>query len=173
MKSGGDKPDATCTTMLADLDLRLRRPRQRSGLARDQCEANMEKAMPEGLIVVASAHGPGETMQKLMTALGEKGLAVLAHVDHAGAAARAGLELRPTDLLVFGKPEGGTPLMQAQQTMGIDLPLKALVWQDQDGKTWLGYNDPAWLAKRHGVENDKVVTAMREMLAALAAMVTT
>jgi uncharacterized protein (DUF302 family) len=129
--------------------------------------------MPEGLIVVASAHGPGETMQKLMTALGEKGLAVLAHIDHAGAAARAGLELRPTDLLVFGNPKGGTPLMQAEQTMGIDLPLKALVWQDQDGKTWLGYNDPAWLAKRHGVENDKVVTAMREMLKAVAARATT
>jgi len=129
--------------------------------------------MPEGMIAVASAHGPGETMQKLMTALGEKGLAVLAHVDHAGAAARAGLELRPIDLLVFGKPEGGTPLMQAEQTMGIDLPLKALVWQDQDGKTWLGYNDPGWLAKRHGVENDKVVTVMREMLAALAARATT
>ena len=129
--------------------------------------------MPEGMIAVASAHGPGETMQKLMTALGEKGLAVLAHIDHAGAAARAGLELRPTDLLVFGNPKGGTPLMQAEQTMGIDLPLKALVWQDQDGKTWLGYNDPAWLVKRHGVENDKVVTAMREMLKALAVAATT
>jgi uncharacterized protein (DUF302 family) len=129
--------------------------------------------MPEGLIVVASAHAPAQTMQKLMTALGEKGLAVLAHVDHAGAAARAGMELRPTDLLLFGNPKGGTPLMQAEQTMGIDLPLKALVWQDQDGKTWLGYNDPAWLAKRHGVENDKVVSAMREMLAAVAARATT
>lgn len=129
--------------------------------------------MPQGMIAVASQHTPGETMQKLMTAVGEKGLAVLAHVDHAGAAARVGLELRPTDLLLFGNPKGGTPLMQAEQTMGIDLPLKALVWQDQDGKTWLGYNDPAWLAKRHGVENDKVVAAMRETLAALAAAATT
>jgi uncharacterized protein (DUF302 family) len=111
-------------------------------------------------------------MQKLIAAVTEKGLAVLAHVDHAGAAAKAGLALRPTDLLVFGKPEGGTPLMQAEQTMGIDLPLKALVWQDQDGKTWLGYNDPGWLAARHGVENNKVVGAMREMLAALAAKAT-
>jgi uncharacterized protein (DUF302 family) len=111
-------------------------------------------------------------MRKLIAAVTEKGLAVLAHVDHAGAAAKAGLVLRPTDLLVFGKPEGGTPLMQAEQTMGIDLPLKALVWQDQDGKTRLGYNDPAWLVTRHGVGNDKVVGAMREMLAALAAKAT-
>ena len=82
------------------------------------------------------------------------------------------MELRPADLLIFGNPKGGTPLMQACQTMGIDLPLKTLVWQDQDGKTWLGYNDPGWLSARHGVENDKVVAAMREMLAALAAQAT-
>jgi uncharacterized protein (DUF302 family) len=111
-------------------------------------------------------------MQKLIAAVADKGLSVLAHVDHAGAAAKAGLELRPTDLLVFGNPKGGTPLMQVNQTIGIDLPLKVLVWQDQDGKTWLGYNDPGWLAARHGVENGKVVAAMREMLAALAAKAT-
>lgn len=128
---------------------------------------------PEGLVVCASAHGPQETMQKLMAVVSEKGLAILAHVDHAGAAAKVGLELRPTDLLVFGNPKGGTPLMQANQTIGIDLPLKALVWQDQDGRTWLGYNDPAWFCARHGVENDKVVAAMRELLAALAATATT
>lgn len=127
---------------------------------------------PEGFVVSASAHGPEETMRKLVAAVSEKGLAVLAHVDHAGAAAKAEMELRPTDLLVFGNPKGGTPLMQANQTMGIDLPLKALVWQDQDGKTWLGYNDPAWLARRHGVENDTTVSAMRAMLAALAASAT-
>jgi uncharacterized protein (DUF302 family) len=123
---------------------------------------------PEGLVVSASTHGPAETMQKLIAAVSEKGLTVLAHVDHAAAAAKAGLALRPTDLLVFGNPTGGTPLMQAQQTMGIDLPLKALVWQDEDGKTWLGYNDPSWLVARHSVKNDKVVGAMRDMLAALA-----
>ena len=128
--------------------------------------------MPEGLIAVPSAHAPAETMQKLIAAVIEKGFAVLAHVDHAGAAAKVGMELRPTDLLLFGNPKGGTPLMQAEQTMGIDLPLKALVWQDKDGKTWLGYNDPGWLAKRHGVVNDKVVGAMRETLAGLAATAT-
>ena len=129
--------------------------------------------MVEGLIVTASAHGPAETMQKLIAAVSEKGLAVLAHIDHAAAAAKAGMALLPTDLLLFGNPKGGTPLMQAQQTMGIDLPLKALVWQDKDGHTLLGYNDPAWLAKRHGVDNEKVVAAMREMLAAVAAKATT
>jgi uncharacterized protein (DUF302 family) len=128
--------------------------------------------MVEGLIVTASAHGPAETMQKLIAAVTEKGLAVLAHIDHAAAATKVGMALLPTDLLLFGNPKGGTPLMQASQTMGIDLPLKALVWQDQDGHTLLGYNDPAWLAKRHGVDNEKVVAAMREVLAAVAAKAT-
>jgi uncharacterized protein (DUF302 family) len=125
--------------------------------------------MVEGLIVTPSAHGPAETMQRLIQAVTEKGLAVLAHIDHAGAATKAGLALRPTDLLIFGAAKGGTPLMQAEQSMGIDLPLKALVWEDADGHTLLGYNDPAWLAKRHGVENDKVIAALRDVLAAVAA----
>ena len=128
--------------------------------------------MVEGLIVTPSAHGPAETMRKLIDAVTEKGLVVLAHIDHAGAAAKAGLELCPTDLLIFGNAKGGTPLMQADQTMGIDLPLKALVWQDQDGHTLLGYNDPAWLAERHGVKNEQVVAAMRAALAAVAAKAT-
>src|SRR5271163_2915770 len=97
--------------------------------------------MVDGLIVTPSAHGAAETMQKLIAAVTEKGLAVLAHIDHAAAAAKAGLELAPTDLLIFGNAKGGTPLMQTSQTMGIDLPLKALVWQDADGHTLLGYND--------------------------------
>ncbi len=128
--------------------------------------------MVEGLIVTPSAHDPAQTMQRLIAAVTEKGLSVLAHIDHAGAAAKAGLALAPTDLLIFGAAQGGTPLMQAQQSMGIDLPLKALVWQEQDGRTLLGYNDPAWLAKRHGVENDHVITAMRDVLAAVAAKAT-
>src|SRR3954465_7472583 len=78
-------------------------------------------------------------------------MTVFARVDHAAGAAEAGLPLRPTDLLIFGAAKGGTPLMQAAQTIGIDLPLKALVWQDESGKTWVSYNEPAWLAARHKV----------------------
>ena len=105
----------------------------------------------DGLIIVESKFGPKETMSRLEAAIKAKGLTVFAHVDHAGGAEQAGLTLRPTDLLIFGNAKGGTPLMQQGQTAGIDLPLKMLVWQDEDGKTWLSYNDPAWIARRHGL----------------------
>jgi uncharacterized protein (DUF302 family) len=133
----------------------------------------MADAQVEGLVVRASSHDPVETMRRLIEAVTARGLTVLAHVDHAAAAAKAGLALRPTDLLIFGNPKGGTPLMQAVQTMGIDLPLKALVWQDAEGKTWLGHNDPAWLARRHGVQGqDERLAAMDAALDALVASVT-
>lgn len=105
----------------------------------------------DGLVTVRSAFGPEETMKRLVAEVTERGLTIFAHVDHAAGAAAAGLPLRPTDLLVFGNAKGGTPLMQSAQTIGIDLPLKALVWQDETGATWLSYNDPAYLAARHGV----------------------
>src|SRR5690348_15434049 len=105
-------------------------------------------------------------MDRLAAAVAEKGMTVLARIDHAGAAAKVGMELRPTEVLIFGNPKAGTPLMQAAQTMGIDLPLKALVWQDAAGKAWLGYNDPAWIARRHGVD----APALAAMSAALAAV---
>src|SRR3954465_11103235 len=97
-------------------------------------------------------------------------MTVFARVDHAAGAAEAGLPLRPTDLLIFGAAKGGTPLMQAAQTIGIDLPLKALVWQDEAGSTFLSYNDPAWLAKRHGVGGNvqPTVDALTGALRALA-----
>jgi uncharacterized protein (DUF302 family) len=76
---------------------------------------------------------------------------VFARIDHAAGAWAVGLSLNPTEVLIFGNARGGTPLMQSVQTIGIDLPLKALVWQDASGDTWLSYNDPAWLAKRHGL----------------------
>jgi uncharacterized protein (DUF302 family) len=109
-------------------------------------------------------------MTRLEAAVKAKGLTVFARVDHAAGAAEVGLSLRPTDLLIFGNAKGGTPLMQAVQTVGIDLPLKALVWQDASGNTWLAYNDPAWLAKRHGLtqEADASVSALAAALAALA-----
>jgi uncharacterized protein (DUF302 family) len=109
-------------------------------------------------------------MRRLIEAVTQRGVAVLAHIDHAVAAAKAGLDLRPTDLLIFGNAKAGTPLMAASQSLGIDLPLKMLVWQDADAKTWLGYNDPTWLARRHGAEmhGEKILPAMRDLLAALA-----
>ena len=82
-----------------------------------------------------------------------RGMTAFAHIDHAAGAAAVGLSLRPTELLIFGNARGGTPLMELVQTTGIDLPLKALVWQDASGVTWLSYNDPNWIAKRHGVDS--------------------
>jgi len=121
-----------------------------------------------GLITVSSTFGPKDTMSRLEAEVKAKGLTVFAHVDHAAGAAAVGLQLRPTDLLIFGNAKGGTPLMQAAQTVGIDLPLKVLVWQDASGKTWLSYNDPAWLAQRHGVshEVEAVVGVLSATLAA-------
>ena len=99
-----------------------------------------------------------------------KGLDCIRPHDHAAGAAEVGLPLRPTELLIFGNAKGGTPLMQSAQTIGVDLPLKALVWQDASGNTWLSYNDPGWLAKRHGLghEVDAAVSAIADALHALA-----
>jgi uncharacterized protein (DUF302 family) len=102
-----------------------------------------------------------------------KGMIVFARIDHAAGAAAAGLPLRPTELLIFGNAKAGTPLMQSVQTIGIDLPLKALVWQDGSGKTWLSYNDPGWLVKRHGHPVDAAVSAMAGALDAVARASTT
>ena len=126
--------------------------------------------MPDGLTTCQSAHGPKETMDRLTAAVTKRGMAVLARIDHAAAAAAVGLALRPTEVLIFGNPRAGTPLMQAVQTSGIDLPLKALVWQDAEGKTWLGYNEPGWLARRHGAEAgaERVLDAMTAALEAVA-----
>jgi len=128
----------------------------------------------EGLRTVPSALGPGETMDRLEAAIKAKGMTVFARIDHAAGAAAVGLPLRATEVLIFGNAKAGTPLMQADQTIGIDLPLKVLVHQDAEGKTWLSYNDPVWLAKRHGLATAAVpiVTAMVNMLSVLAAEAT-
>jgi uncharacterized protein (DUF302 family) len=125
---------------------------------------------PEGFIVCASRHDPKTTMDRLAAAVTARGAAVVARVDHAAAAATVGLALAPTEVLIFGNPKAGTPLMQAAQTIGVDLPLRALVWRDAAGITHLGYNDPRWLARRHGAEvgNDAVLKAMADFLAAVA-----
>src|SRR4030081_2645088 len=121
---------------------------------------------PDGLVTSVSSFCPKETMDRLVAILTGRGMSILARIDHAAAAAKAGMELRPTEVLIFGNPKAGTPLMQAAQTMGIDLPLKAVVWQDDNGKTWLAYNDPKWLAKRHGADAgaDRILAAMTAAL---------
>jgi uncharacterized protein (DUF302 family) len=129
----------------------------------------------EGLTTIRSGYGPEETMNRFEAEVRAKGMTIFAHIDHAAGATTAGLSLRPTDLLIFGNAKGGTPLMQSVQTIGIDLPLKALVWQDGSGDTWLSYNDPSWLVQRHGVgsESEGAISAMSTMLKALATTATT
>ena len=126
--------------------------------------------MPDnGLVTIASARNTRETMDRLLAALKAHNMTVFARIDHAGAAHQVGMDLRPTEILVFGNPKGGTLLMQAAQSIGIDLPLKLLVWQDEAGKSWIGYNDPRWLAARHGVVqgHEKVLDAMTAALEAV------
>jgi uncharacterized protein (DUF302 family) len=105
----------------------------------------------EGLTTIASNFAPNETMDWLETEIRTKGMEMFARIDHAAGAAEVGLTLRPTELIIFGNARGGTPLMQSAQTIGIDLPLKALVWQDAAGKTWISYNEPKWIVQRHGL----------------------
>jgi uncharacterized protein (DUF302 family) len=123
--------------------------------------------LPDGMTATRSGFGPKETMDRLQEAVTAHGMEVLARIDHAAAAARTGMTLRPTEVILFGNPRAGTPLMQAAQTLGIDLPLKALVWQDVQGDTWVGTNDPAWLAQRHGAATgaERILGAMTDALA--------
>jgi uncharacterized protein (DUF302 family) len=132
----------------------------------------MERAMAgDGLTTIPSSYGPTDTMNRLETAVAAKGMRVFARIDHAAGASAVGLSLRPTEVLIFGNAKAGTPLMQSAQTIGIDLPLRALVWQDISGKTWLSYNDPAWLARRHGLSGE-TEAAVGIMTAALNAVAT-
>jgi uncharacterized protein (DUF302 family) len=131
----------------------------------------MEPTMAaDGLTTIRSSQGPKDTMDRLETEVKARGMTIFARIDHAAGANAAGLSLRPTEVLIFGNAKGGTPLMQSVQTTGIDLPLKALVWQDASGDTFLSYNDPAWLAKRHGVSGatEAVVGTMSAVLLAVA-----
>lgn len=124
----------------------------------------------DGLVSVASKYSVKETLDRLEAELKAKAITIFARIDHGAGAAGVGMSLRPTEVLIFGNPKAGTPLMQSRQTIGIDLPLKALAWQDADGKVWLTYNDPRWLAERHrlGPEGDASVNALATLLANLA-----
>jgi uncharacterized protein (DUF302 family) len=141
-----------------------------SGGRRPPLQTRPEEDNVEGLTTIASSFGPLDTMDRLVAGVEAQGIRVFARINHAALAAEAGMTLGPTELLIFGNPRAGTPLMQAGQTMGIDLPLKALVWQDAAGKTWLSYNEPAWLANRHGIGDraEQVVGKLAQALKALA-----
>ncbi|WP_199500278.1 DUF302 domain-containing protein [Methylovirgula sp. 4M-Z18] len=130
--------------------------------------------IPDGLLVYESPHTAAEAMARLIGAITAHGMDVMARIDHAKAAKDVGLDLRPTEVVLFGNPKAGTGLMQASETMGIDLPLRALVWQSDDGTTRLAFADPDWLAARHGAKeaNGPRLAAMRDALAKLAAAAT-
>ncbi len=107
-----------------------------------------------GIIDVPSPYLVPETLARLEAVLKEKGLAIFARVDHSGEAAKVGMQMRPTQLLIFGSPRAGTPLMIASPTLAIDLPLKALAWEDERGQVWLSYNSPEYLQQRHAIPAD-------------------
>jgi len=107
-------------------------------------------------------------MDRLEAEIRAQRMTIFARIDHAGAAAVVGLKLAPTELIIFGNARAGTPLMQSVQTVGIDLPLKALIWQDAAGKTWISYNEPGWIAQRHGIADAQaVVNKMADLLSAI------
>ncbi len=121
-----------------------------------------------GLIAIKSPYNAKETVDRLEIVLREKGLTIFARIDHAAGAAKVGKQLRPTEVLIFGNPQGGTPFMECSQTVGIDLPLKALAWEDASGQVWLGYNDPVYVADRHGAPQCPAVSNLTQALASLA-----
>jgi uncharacterized protein (DUF302 family) len=104
-----------------------------------------------GIVAITSRHSVGDTAARLAGALRERGILLFAHLDFSADAARAGLTMRPEQLLIFGNPKAGTPLMQAQPTVGLDLPLKALIWEDAEGRVTIAYNDPQYVLRRHGL----------------------
>jgi uncharacterized protein (DUF302 family) len=127
----------------------------------------------DGLIAIKSSLSVAETMNRFEQNAKQRGLNIFARIDHAGAAAKIGKTLRPTEVLIFGNPQGGTPFIECAQSVGIDLPLKVLVWQDAQGQVWLGYNDPAYLAQRHGVSQCAAVGPLSKALSSLAEAATT
>ncbi len=122
----------------------------------------------DGLIALKSSYSAKDTMNRFEDMAKQRGLNIFARIDHAAGAAKVGKTLRPTEVLIFGNPQGGTPLMECAQSAGIDLPLKALVWEDPQGQVWLGYNDPAYLGKRHAAGDCAAVGGLTKALAGLA-----
>ncbi len=111
-------------------------------------------AADNGIVSEPSSYSVPQTLDRLESVIRAKGLTVFARIDHSGEAAKIGLKMRPTQLLIFGNPKAGTALMNSSPSIAIDLPLKALAWQDQDGKVWLSYNSPDYLKQRHGLKEE-------------------
>lgn len=124
-------------------------------------------AAADGLIAVKSPYSAKDTMNRFEAMAKQRNLMVFARIDHAAGAAKVGKTLRPTEVLVFGNPQGGTPFMECAQSVGIDLPLKALVWEDASAQVWVAYNDPAFLGQRHGVAQCPAIETIRKALASL------
>jgi uncharacterized protein (DUF302 family) len=112
------------------------------------------KPASNGIVSIPSPYSVPDTLERVESVLREKGLTVFALVDHSGEAEKAGMKMRPTQLLIFGSPRAGTPLMVAAPSLAIDLPLKALAWEDASGQVWLSYNSPEYLQQRHGIPNE-------------------
>ncbi|MEO7391851.1 MAG: DUF302 domain-containing protein [Ramlibacter sp.] len=121
----------------------------------------------DGLVAAKSPFPARETMNRFEENAKQRGLNIFARIDHAAGAAKVGKTLRPTEVLIFGNPQGGTPFMECAQSVGIDLPLKVLVWEDAQGQIWLGYNDPAFLAQRHGAAQCPAVDGLSKALSGL------
>jgi uncharacterized protein (DUF302 family) len=122
-----------------------------------------------GLVAVKSPYSAAETAARLEAQIKQRNLAVVARVDHGAGAQRVNQTLRPTEVFIFGNPQAGTPLMLCAQAVGIDLPMKALVWQDAQAQVWLGYNDPVWMVRRHGGGDCPAAENVRKALAAITA----
>lgn len=127
----------------------------------------------DGLVKKLSARGVQTTMDSLENLIRNKGLTVFARIDHAAGAAKVDEEILPTQLLIFGNPAIGTKLISSQRTVGIDLPIKVLIWEEPDGKVWIAYNDPAYLAERHGIDDrdealQKMAGAVKGLVSAAA-----
>jgi uncharacterized protein (DUF302 family) len=116
----------------------------------------MAASRDNGIVHLRSPHSVAETLKRLESLLLAKNISVFARVDHSGEAEKVGLKMRPTQLIIFGSPKAGTPVMIASATVAIDLPLKALAWEDADGKVWLSYNSPEYLKLRHGIPDELV-----------------
>ena len=142
----GEGPFDSVTASLRETVTRLR-----------MTEFGRVEIMPEnGLVRVSSKYSVDETVKRLENVLAERGVRVFALIDHSGEAEKVGLKMRPTKLLIFGNPKGGTPVMVAAPSLAIDLPLKALMAEDEGGKVWVSYNSPEYLQQRHGVPEDLI-----------------